>query len=349
MNYLDNIVQTLQTQFNCNLLREGDDIDFGLLDISKKNDICDFLKIEDFICTLNTKSKMNFIKFYNKKIIDIELNTYYLTQFFYDIKIKKECQKEYFKNPKKMNIAIYTLRYMLLLRGFDKKYSQFFIENKEVIERNNYFLGYLNKSPFKNFGVFLKVISLNLVYMFKYLKFKYYYKVKFFRKRKFFITILGVNGSSKSTIIDHLKQVGFRSVYLGYRSIKFSNFYKNRYLKPISFIFQYFEKLFLTAKAKLYSYKYPIVTDRYFYWDKKDSLKYKVYSFLYNKLFIKPDITFVLYNKPNVILKRKQEVSKEEIDKFNKHIDNLPFKKNVKIKNNDIDTTLNLILKKLYD
>ena len=254
-----------------------------------------------------------------------------------------------------MNISINTLRYMLLLRGFDKKYYQFFIENRKIIEKNNYFLDYLNKSPFKkdiNFDGFLKVISRNPVYMFKYLKFKYllnYYKVKLFRKRKFFVAVLGIDGSGKSTIINHLKQVGFKSVYLGDRSIKFSNFYKNRYFKPISFLFQYFEKLFLTIKAKLYSYKYSIVTDRYFYWDKKDSLKDKVYSFLYNKLFVKPDITFVLYNSPDIILKRKREVSKEEIEKFNKNIDNLPFKKIVKIKNDDIDTTLNLILKKLYD
>ena len=359
MNYLDNIIQTLQEKYSCNLLRKGDDIDFGLLDISKREEILNFLKSEDFICTFNTKSKMNFVKFYNQKVIDIdidiELNTDYLNQFFYDIKIKKEYQKEYFKNPKKMNIAINTLRYMLLLRGFDKKYYQFFIENRKIIEKNNYFLDYLNKSPFKkdiNFDGFLKVISRNPVYMFKYLKFKYllnYYKVKLFRKRKFFVAILGIDGSGKSTIINHLKQVGFKSVYLGDRSIKFSNFYKNRYFKPISFLFQYFEKLFLTIKAKLYSYKYSIVTDRYFYWDKKDSLKDKVYSFLYNKLFVKPDITFVLYNSPDIILKRKREVSKEEIEKFNKNIDNLPFKKIVKIKNDDIDTTLNLILKKLYD
>jgi ribosomal protein S3AE len=74
-------------------------------------------------------------------------------------------------------------------------------------------------------------------------------------------------------------------------------------------------------------------------------IKKKLYTFLYNKLFIKPTITYVLWNEAEVILQRKQEVSKKEIIEFNKDIPLLPFTNVVKIKNDNLDETLNSILK----
>lgn len=121
-----------------------------------------------------------------------------------------------------------------------------------------------------------------------------------------------------------------------------------KFLKPISIFIQYFEKLFRVVYIKLLTLRGKhIITDRYYFEIKDDSLKSKIYDILYNKLFIKPDIVIVLHNTPETILQRKEEVSRKEIESFNKNIDILPFDKVVKIKNDNLDDTLTRILKVL--
>ena len=88
-----------------------------------------------------------------------------------------------------------------------------------------------------------------------------------------------------------------------------------------------------------------IITDRYYFQIEKDSLRGKIYDLLYNKLFIKPDIVIVLWADSEVILSRKQEMTQKDIELFNENIEKLPFKKSIKIKNDNIDDTLNEILK----
>ncbi|WP_456457106.1 hypothetical protein [Nitratifractor sp.] len=346
-------------KFGAKLVREGDDLDFLLLKKRKKEDLKDFLISIGFILFYEDPFKLNFKKYEKTKLIDVDIDldidTLFVRQFFYDIYTSDELKQKYFENPQKYKKCVNTIRYILLLRGFNKKYLDFFIKNREFIEKNDYCLEHLNKSPFrrtfKDFDTFLKVMQRKKE-IFLYVKSKYliqYFKVKFFKKRGKVIAFIGIDGSGKSTIIDILRRdFGYKAFYLGDRSVKFSNLYKMKFLKPFSIFIQYFEKLLRVAYIKLSTLRGKhIVTDRYYFEMRKDSLKSKIYDILYNKLFIKPDVVVVLYNSPETILQRKKEASRQEIEAFNNNIDILPFTKVVKIKNDNLDVTLTKILKVL--
>jgi len=359
MDFLTNIIKDLSS-YHCKLVRSGSDYDFLLLDATQRDNVKTFLINKGFILFIEEKNKLNFKKYEQQKLIDIDIDTdidtSFLKTFFYDIETTQALKQRYFTNPDSEKLCINAIRYMLLLRGFDKKYYQFFITHKDFILKHHFCLNYLSKNPFKkefkSFEDFLGLIKRDTRLMFKYLKFKYivqFYKVKFFKKKAKLISFIGIDGSGKSTIIDILsRDFGYKSYYLGDRSIKLSKLYQISYLKPISIFIQYFEKLFRVSKLQLYTLRGKhIITDRYYFESNTTTLKGKVYNLLYNKLFLKPDIAIVLYADANTILKRKQEVSKQEIEEFNKHIKNLPFNNKVIIKNENLDTTLNQILEYL--
>ncbi|SFV55006.1 hypothetical protein MNB_SM-7-641 [hydrothermal vent metagenome] len=353
-------------QLGAKLLRDDKDIDFGLINRDNQRSIYDFLMNEGFVCFFQTKKKMNFKKFKFSKLIDIDvdmdINTDYLKQFFFDIDIKKDFERAYFLNPQMYQVAMNTVRYFMLLRAYDKKYHHFLISHRKEIVRNNFFLDKLTKNPFRrevDFDSFLKITKRDILTILKFLKFHYIIYIFFkkvrnslFKRGRRLIAFVGVDGSGKSTIIKILsKELGYKSVYLGDRSIKFTSLYQNRYLKPFSFLIQFFEKFFRVFYLRFFSKggEY-ILCDRYYFYEdnKKDSrLKSKLYNLLYNKIFIKPEKVFVLWNDPTIILSRKKEVSLKEIEEFNQKIEKLPFKNIIKIKNDDLDETLNQILKEI--
>ena len=355
MKYLNDL-----EKFGCKLVRSGSDFDFLLLKKENLEKIKKYLLKNEFILFKKEEKQLNFKKFENGILldidIDIDIDTVFFHTYFYDIFIKEELKLKYFQNPLKYKNHINCIRYMFLLRGFNKKYLKFFLEHKDFILENDYCLKYLNKSPFKkefeSFDDFLNVMKRDWKFMIKYIRFKYlirYLKVKFLKKRGKVIAFIGVDGSGKSTVIKILKEnFGYKTFYLGDRSIKFSKLYKIKYLKLISIFIQYFEKLFRVFYIKLLTLKGKhVLTDRYYFESNVSGIKGMIYNILYNKLFIKPDIVVVLWADSDDILKRKQEVNKDEIEKFNKNMKNLPFKNKVLIKNVNLDKTLNEILKVL--
>jgi thymidylate kinase len=350
-------IQALEA-LSCKLVREGDDFDFLLLDNSQKESVVKYLLDNGFILTHQEKNKMNFKKYENTFLIDIDIDsdivTEYLQTYFYDVEIVPELVQNYFFNSQKYAKCVNILRYTLLLRGYGKKYRDFFLENKHYIIENNYCLKYLIVSPFKkefqNFEDFLAVIDRRYSALLKYVKLKYiikFFQVKFFKKRAKVVTFLGIDGSGKTTVIEHLERdFGYHVFYLGDRSIRFSKLYTISFLKPLSIFIQYFEKLLRVLKIYILTFRGKnILTDRYYYFDGESfSLKGKIYTLLYNKLFIKPDIVIVLWADSQTILQRKQEVSQEEIELFNRSIERLPFKNVYTIKNENLDETLNKII-----
>ena len=346
-------------KLKCHLVREGSDYDFLLLDRDNSLEVKKYLLSKDFILFKEEKNQLNFKKFEDTKLIDIDididLETEYFHTFFYDIFINDELKQKYFNNPQKYKRCINTIRYILLLRGFNKKYFDFFKENKKYIEENSYCLEYLNIFPFrkkiKDFDEFLKLIKRDTYMLLKYIKVKYllkYLLVKIFKKRGKLVAFLGIDGSGKSTIIDILHlELGHNKVYLGDRSIRFGKFYQINALKPFSIFIQYFEKLFRVIKIKLFTLRgKTILSDRYYFYIQKDNgIKRILYNAFYNIFFIKPDVTIVLYESAEVILERKKEVTKEQIEEFYTDLEKLKIKNSIWIKNSDLDTTLNEILK----
>jgi len=359
MNFLDSIIDKLNF-YECKLVRSGDDFDFLLLNVDNRQIIKEFLLEKGFILFKEESNKLNFIKFHNGSLIDIDIDididTLFLQTYFYDIKTTQDLKERYFQNSEKEKICVNTIRYILLLRGFNEKYLNFFIQNRDFILKNGYCLDYLTSLPFKrefkNFEDFLKVMKRDFFYMLKYIKFRYlirYFEVKFFKKRGKVIAFIGIDGSGKSTIIDILnKNFGYKFFYLGDRSIKFSKLYKIKLLKPISIFMQYFEKFFRVGYIKFLTLKGKhILTDRYYFEINTHGLRGKIYDILYNRLLIKPDLVIVLWADSEEILTRKHEASKEEIEKFNQNINNLPFNNKVIIENINLDKTLNEIVKVL--
>jgi len=350
-------------KLGANLLRDDQDIDFGLIEKEKKEDICQFLYEEEFVNFKNSITKMNFKKFYKGQLIDIDIdidiNNEFTQRFFYDIRIKEEFVKKYFSYPEKNDIAMNTLRYFLLLRGSEnEKYRNFFLDNRDEIVLNGFYFRYINEVPLRkkiNFEEFYALVNRSKSTLFKYIKYKYILYMLIFKiknilplrgKRGRIIAILGIDGVGKSTIVDILsKSLSCKKVYLGDKSIKYRKIYKLKSIKIISIFVQYFEKLFRIVHLKLLTLRgVTVITDRYYFETENNSLKSKVKSLMYNKLFIKPDVVVVLYAEPKTILKRKNEVTAKEIYEFNKNISTLPFKNILKIKNDNLDDTLNKLL-----
>jgi thymidylate kinase len=370
LSYLDkkNLFIKKLNSLGCNLLRDDDDIDFGLVDKTKEDDIYNYLSKEKFICSSRDTKKMNFKKFIDEQIldidVDIDMNTKYIQQYFYDIEIKKEFQIEYFNSPKKYQIAMKCVRYMMLLRAREPKYKLFFLQNRDFLQENNFFIDKLSISPFKKdftFDEFIKIISADKLYLLKYVRLKYilffiFKKVStLFKIRGKIVAIDGVDGAGKSSLIKILSDsLNKPTFYMGERGFLFDKIYKNPnkslLMKPISFFLKYMEKIYRYIQVYKASKRYSIVfTDRYHRYS-KTAMK-NTYMDFFNKLFFrfypKADIYIVLWNEADVILKRKQEVSKEYIEEFNATKEK-EYKDAFFIKNDNIDDTLNLILKRIY-
>ena len=368
LNYLNSKLQLIKTlnSMGCNLLRDDADIDFGLINKEREEEVYNFLINEGFICTDRDSKKMNFKKFVDTKImdVDVEINTSYLKQFFYDIDIKKEFEEEYFLNPEKHQVAMKSLRYMMLLRANDEKYRNFFYTNKEEIIQNNFYLDKLTKIPFKSkidFDIFIKVVSIDKKMIFRNLKLKYilyffYLKIKqkiTIRKGKV-IAIDGVDGAGKTTIIEILSRELLKPyLYMGERGFIYENFYKKKksiFLKPFSLAMQYGEKIYRAFKAKKLAKQHGfVICDRYHqYSETATSIKYiKLFNKIFFSLYPKPSKFIVFWNTPEVILSRKQEVTREYIENLNKNKEKI-YKNAIFIKNDNIDNTLNLVLKEIY-
>jgi thymidylate kinase len=370
MTYLsekEDIISYL-TSNGCSLLRDDNDIDFGLLDDTKRDSIYhDMLKM-GFICTNIEDMKLNFKKFIESKLLDIDVDTQvnssFLKQLFFDIKIDNVFELAYLQTPEKYQVAMKSVRYLLLLRGGIKKYSDFFYQHQDEIYKNNFFLKYLTKNPFRrdiDFTTFMKIVKMDKVSLIKNLKFKYilyfgWLKVKylFFKRRGKIISIEGVDGAGKSTIIEILaKELQKPTFYMGERGFRFDTFYsrpKSIFLKPFAYLMRNSEKLYRYMIVYKASKSHSVVfTDRYHRFS-KTAHNYKFLQYL-DKIFFffypRADISIVLWNSTDVILSRKQEVSKRYIEEFNQNKEQ-DFPNAHFIKNDDIDTTLNSILRVIY-
>jgi thymidylate kinase len=366
LNYLDskNLLIKDLNSLGCNLLRDDSDMDFGLIDKSKEEKVYSYLINDGFICTSRDSKKMNFKKFIDSKLVDVdvEINTRYLKQYFYDIEIKEEFEKEYFINPEKNQVAMKTIRYMMLLRGKQTKYKNFFLQNQKTIEKNSFFLDKLTQNPFKrdiDFDTFMKIVQVNKIEVIKNIRFKYilYFiflkiKYKLIKRKGQIIAIDGVDGAGKTTIIDILtKELDKPSIYMGERGFRYEKFYKSKkhiLLKPISFFGQYLEKIYRAIKARSLANRYGfVICDRY-HQDTDTKIKWLKYI---NKIFFlfypKPDKYIVFWNNPDIILSRKHEVTREYIENINKNKEAI-YKGAIFIKNDNIDDTLNLVLKEIY-
>lgn len=211
------------------------------------------------------------------------------------------------------------------------------------------------------------------------------------QQRGFIITFSGVDGAGKTTIIDRVKaelQSTYRKevVMLRHRpgllpilsSVKYGSREKaeqsaadklprqggNKSTFSSILRFSYYYLDYQVGQVSVY-FKYIlrgkiVIYDRYYFDFINDSkrsnieLNRSVIKKLY-ALVHHPDFNFYLYNNPNVILKRKQELSEKDITLLHERYSNTfrEFKKKSKgsvyeqVKNSDLNKTVEFIMSKL--
>ena len=323
------------------------------------------LENKKFTFYMEDNNKLVYYKFINlKKIkIDIELNFNYIFENFSN-EFENFNFKNYLELEKKSVIKLNLLRYILLLRN-DK--INYILKNFKYIEKNKLFNKYLKNKIFKNeltknniIGILNKK-PLNLIKILKFKYFTFYYikklnkNIKIIIKRLFknnIYAFVGYDGSGKTTIINILKkQFKVKSVYMGVKQFTNRFYYKilgkNNFLKLIRLFAVYFEFVLLYFKIFFYSIKYEFVfLDRHpkleIFKNKKITKKFINLIFFF---YPNPKKYFILWNEPNIILKRKKERTEKEILILNKEIKKFNDKKIILIKNNTINETLNKINK----
>ncbi|MBA2850510.1 thymidylate kinase [Methanococcus maripaludis] len=345
---------------------------FGDYDIwsNKLPEISELLLNNDFIKTYENNYKIKFSKFMNERLIvfDIVKDWNYISEnFFYSFSIKKEIIDNYLKNTKNQK-EFSSSRYLVTFRN-DK--IDFFKNNFESIDevnalQNNYtehvfknkFSSYAELTSFLNRNIFLIFKKLKLKYFLMYIvyRFSLYLKI-FFRRafeRKIFV-ITGYDGSGKTTISNILrKELDGEYVYFGTKRFFNRAYYKmlnvNILLKLIRLFLVYFDFLSGYCEILFKSIKKEYVfVDRY---PKMEILSEGFLSKISRKLLFtfypSPKTYFILYNSPEVILSRKKELSENEINKLNSKLLRIQQKRAHIIKNDEINKTLNTILKEIF-
>ena len=329
-------------------------------------------------CNYYTYNSMKLINFSNLKKIKVKSNNIF-----------------YYRLNNRDNFYYYFIK-KILKGDIDNESFKYLKKNKYFIIHNNFFNHnekkvILNILKSKNFFSFLnhikylrKIITSN-----KNISFLNEIKRIFFRLKYptgFHISFLGVDGSGKSLQVDNLKNSSFR---LFFRKVIIYHLFTLQtkqntkkvipYLKSYGYFFSFLKILFLFFKflrfyfVKVFFLKVKstlIINDRSHLDVIIDPHRYGIFfhiSFLklLFKIFPKPDLSIYLDAKPDTILKRSNELSKNLVEKnLIKYQKNLKNKKNIffinsnksssKIKN-DISQILlrylinksNLILKKI--
>jgi len=145
-----------------------------------------------------------------------------------------------------------------------------------------------------------------------------------------------------------------------WREFYFQRFYnkfeKNVFFKLQIFLMRYIENYIRLLKITIWKLKWRLVfIDRYPKWElvtwlSDSKINNILHNFFYRFIFPRPDITIVLDLKTSEIIKRKNELKIEEIERIKKKFKNnvLIYKKTYLVENNDLDTTLNNILKIIF-
>lgn len=327
---------------------------------------------QGFTKTFQNKDYIYYKKFvlWDILFIDITLNLDYFLKNFWNITLTSDFQIEYLKNIDTYTVPMNILRYLYLFRK-KEKYRKYFFDHKEEIIKNNFYNSYVTPSILKkdmNFsdleGFLSKKISVLIKYFWVLWIIKLYFhtfknKILNYRIGKI-IVFLWIDWVWKSTIISQLEEkLWHKKIYFWewtYRTKKISDkILSKTQNKLIILFFKFlllFENILRIITAYIYKMRWWIVLlDRHPYFDWMSRWKndfHLLFTKIFYQLFPKWDVVCILYNDPEVILKRKQEKTKSEIEKYYGILLNLEIKKSHKIKNDILQDTLNTIIKLMY-
>jgi len=359
---LENFLQKISSNKYWELLRYWDqDIDILAYDYNK---IKDFFTLQWCVCFFDDNYKLKFYYFVNTKryTIDIIVDLHYISNRFFNTFTLNDTDIQ--NQEQEFNV----IRYLTFFRQDKVSYCQ-----KHYALLNNDINSFLSENVFKNqfkckqeIKNYLakKPISLwkhlRLQYFLLYYVYKCYFAAKLIMKRLLSnntYAILWYDWSWKTTINEILTDnFGVPSFYMGFKRYSDRYYYKfldgNLLLKLIRLIFVAIDFWFLYIRIFYAKIRYEFV-----FFDRHPKCEIYPHSSIAQKavtilffLYPSPKKNIILYNSPDVILSRKKERTHEEIIELNKYIFEVlqKNKKNIIIKNDNIDETLNCILEELY-
>lgn len=365
---LDNIIEKLTESFDCILLRDksvGNDYDFFCESLTKDIEI--FLTDKEFVLTSKSSSYVEFQKYINKELISIEIANTIFRDNKFNIKLKKEYEVLYITDPSKNEVWFRSLKYLLSLNTSIKAQTFFKSNQNELIE-NNFYIDYLELSPFKKLDIHI-LLKEKKNYLLHNLKVQYLLALTLRKSTNIIknilnikiVSLIGVDGAGKTSIIEKFTEnSAYRSVYFGGRDFMLEKFYNSLLGKGIMFVLlirllQYFENLSRYCKALYIA----IFQGKIILFDRYPPIEYRInnnpkmrmfYQLFYRFTFPKIKKIIFIYADSNTIYNRKQELSIEEIDFLQNEIINSTFEfYKIDNFNGEIDKTLNNCLKVIYD
>lgn len=377
MNKYSKLSKTVQS-LGAIILR-GQDLGAKDLDIyvskdnAKKVDI--YLHEQGFIHREISKNNNHYYKFKNDQFyfVDVIYNYNYFFYYFYyfDPKLREPFIHQYLLNMEKFYVDMKILRYLFQLRN-SKKYLDFLLKHHAQI--NNEFLNNrVRNNPFKRIPTkkeLVEILNKNIFTFFKIFGFSGTVKIicSTVRKKIYsykagkIVSIIGIDGVGKTTIISILNsELPIKNIYLGagdYKSKflidRLKNYNNSAPAKLLYKFILYLEHWFKILFA--YSYKlfgFIVVLDRHPYYDSLGSNRVNGHTifncFFYRILFPKGDIAIILTADPKQIYERKQEKNPEQIKSFYMNLFNKISGNHIIINNDNLDESLNSILKILYE
>jgi len=368
MDTVSKILSEIESKKIAIVLRKGE----GDIDIFSENLLWIKKILNSYWAQLFSEddSKLRYYFFEDSKrvIFDIEKNFDYIWKYFcWSLKLKSNYHlRDYKKYQKNFD----TLRYLF---EFRYKKEVYFTHNFDEILQNDFYLNCLEKKPFrkkindidilKKFlkqDLFTLLVHLKPQFFLRYIFCKITFPIRLIFKRLFSnntYAILWYDGSGKTTICELLsKSFWVKCFYMWYKRYSQRWYYdlldSNNVLKLVRLFFMLIDFWILYIQIFYYRIRYEFV-----FFDRHpkheiyphSSMAQRAISMLFF-FYPSPKKNFILYNEPEIIRSRKKERSIKEINNLNTYIYDIlsKDKRNVILKNDTIDDTLNTILKNLY-
>ena len=361
------IIEKICREYECSLVRwtvNDQEVDIF---IDKKN----YVNLEKYLCNQwfffqrDTFNKIHFYQYIDTEIvhIDITIDESYIFTYFpvwSSISLLWDSTKEK------------CLRYLLLIR---RNRINFFIDNFDQLQQNNFYMNTLSQNIFsypwekitkKDIENFLQHRVKTVWKLLKRPFFASYIcgRIKQISKnigKGRILVCMWVDWSWKSTIIDMLHQsLWGKMIYMWWRDYYLQSFYdkyeKKRWAKLPIFLLRYTEQRIRWLLCQLYVIKGETVfVDRYpkrelITWYNIPHINRLLYTIFYRYVYPNPSKVVFLRNEPAILHKRKDELTTEEIDIYQESLSHILDKKRfvTKIKNDNLDETINMILSHLF-
>ncbi len=281
------------------------------------------------------------------------ITAFYKERFF----VEKMCNR-FLANPRDSTLMIRynVMRYFLMKRG-RSRYISYVIHNRHFLNR---FLEEHRAPGSSSSQVLIRNFMQGSILAHARLlgwgsAVSYFYTKMLFRARRWnqgrLIAVVGPDGSGKSSLIDQWKLVGYRTVYLGEKNFYLQRVYNylhrlGRAGSLVALVGEYFEQWLRYVwyiKVPILCNK-SVITDRYPGYN-NPLLHGKIKRFLYNTLYSlypRPDVLLFIYVDPTELLRRKSELSGDEVVRFQERItQKVQGKKYVQqIENDDFERAL---------